>query len=214
MRMHCVVSRRFTQHYLTLLPCFALHTAHYTRHTTHCTPHTSHHTPNTTHYTYIQYYTIIYIFWSEYHAFTFDVCARLSSEGQPDPLKQKLSLPQVMVICCNSHHTLDDLPYPVRQMSSAKLRKRISSVTLSAGRSWRRWFRHCLNMLKLDLSLFQGFQDLDKSVRSVSNSEVFAGLRLPIWPWPFIIFEPFHRYFWTVTRPWEDKKTRPSWWYT
>lgn len=100
MRMHCVVSRRFTQHYLTLLPCFALHTAHYTRHTTHCTPHTSHHTPNTTHYT-LHIYTIIYIFGSEYHAFTFDVCARLSSEGQPDPLKQKLSLPQVMVICCN-----------------------------------------------------------------------------------------------------------------
>jgi len=129
--LHCVSSLECIALYhaallnITWLCCLALRctlrTIHDTRHTAHHTPRTTHQTLHTTH---------IYIFWSEHHAFTFDVCARLSSEGQPDPLKQKLSLPQVMVICCNSHHTLDEhLPYPVRQMSSAKLRKRISSVT-------------------------------------------------------------------------------------
>ena len=129
--LHCVSSLECIALYhaallnITWLCCLALpctlRTIHDTRHTAHHTPRTTHQTLHTTH---------IYIFWSEHHAFTFDVCARLSSEGQPDPLKQKLSLPQVMVICCNSHHTLDEhLPYPVRQMSSAKLRKRISRVT-------------------------------------------------------------------------------------
>ena len=212
-RMHCVVSRRFTQHYLTLLPCFALHTAHYTRHTAHHTPRTTHQTLHTTH---------IYIFWSEHHAFTFDVCARLSSEGQPDPLKQKLSLPQVMVICCNSHHTLDEhLPYPVRQMSSAKLRKRISRVTgkaldfiwthfllgglegVGSDIVWTCWNLTCLCP--------KGFRILIYLSDRFRIPRFSPALGLPIWPWPFIIFEPFHLYFWTVTRPWEDKKMRPSW---